>query len=484
MSLDDTPPWLLAMRSLDGLKEDTSSGSNPRIMAMADTIAQAYPEMAPYCATYTNDDIAWCGLAAAYTMTVSNIRPVFGPTDTDRFLWAQAWNDPEWGTVLDVPRLGCVVVLKREGGGHVTYYERTEGSSYVCCGGNQSDMVKVSSYPISDVIALLWPGAAGPVPLPPRSILQKGSTGDDVIYLQISLQVPADGEFGAVTEGAVKGFQRAHMLDADGVVGPQTWSKIDTLTERLDLGEDGLPDKLAQDIIDLAMHHPVMDINWQDRGKAPNGYLAGLGQVYASVMYDRDYFSALVVMAEPPTCKNPDTDALDWYAAELNAANLIATDNIHTDTLRRLFVLLIGLGMRESSGRYCEGRDMSADNVSADTAEAGMFQTSWNIKTCDASIPPLLEMYIADPNGFNDTFTWGVNPDSNDLDNFGSGAGCQYQFLAKYAPAFHAIVTAVGLRKRRQHWGPINRREVEVRKEVDGYLRDIELLMQKTLPSV
>ena len=40
-------------------------------------------------------------------------------------------------------------------------------------------------------------------------------------------------------------------------------------------------------------------------------------------------------------------------------------------TLRHLFALILGLGMRESSGRYCEGRDMSASNVSAETAECG-----------------------------------------------------------------------------------------------------------------
>lgn len=39
-----------------------------------------------------------------------------------------------------------------------------------------------------------------------------------------------------------------------------------------------------------------------------------------------------------------------------------------TDTLRQLFVLLIGLGMRESSGQYCEGRDRSASNVTAEAA--------------------------------------------------------------------------------------------------------------------
>jgi hypothetical protein len=44
------------------------------------------------------------------------------------------------------------------------------------------------------------------------------------------------------------------------------------------------------------------------------------------------------------------------------------------DTLRHLFALQLGLGMRESSGQYCCGRDMSADNVSAETCEAGLFQ--------------------------------------------------------------------------------------------------------------
>lgn len=34
-------------------------------------------------------------------------------------------------------------------------------------------------------------------------------------------------------------------------------------------------------------------------------------------------------------------------------------------TLRHVFVLLFGLGMRESSGRYCEGRDRSVSNTTA-----------------------------------------------------------------------------------------------------------------------
>lgn len=144
------------------------------------------------------------------------------------------------------------------------------------------------------------------------------------------------------------------------------------------------------------------------------------------------------------------------------------------DTLRHLFVLMLGLGMRESSGRYCEGRDMSADNVTADTAEAGIFQTSWNIRAASPEIPKLFKEYWADPNGFLREFQDGVSPKASDLINYGSGQGASYQFLAKYCPAFAAMVTAVGLRVLRQHWGPINRREAQLVPEADEMLREVQ----------
>ena len=63
--------------------------------------------------------------------------------------------------------------------------------------------------------------------------LQKGSTDPAVRDLQEALKVlgynpgSIDGVFGATTEAAVKAFQQAKGVSADGVVGKVTWINID-----------------------------------------------------------------------------------------------------------------------------------------------------------------------------------------------------------------------------------------------------------------
>lgn len=59
-------------------------------------------------------------------------------------------------------------------------------------------------------------------PPAPRN-LQRGDHGDDVNDLQSHLAgVLADGDFGPLTETAVRGVQRSHGLADDGIVGPNT----------------------------------------------------------------------------------------------------------------------------------------------------------------------------------------------------------------------------------------------------------------------
>jgi putative chitinase len=57
-------------------------------------------------------------------------------------------------------------------------------------------------------------------------LLRVGSFGEDVTKLQVKLGVDPIGKFGPKTEAAVKGWQSAHGLTPDGIVGDATWSKM------------------------------------------------------------------------------------------------------------------------------------------------------------------------------------------------------------------------------------------------------------------
>lgn len=59
-------------------------------------------------------------------------------------------------------------------------------------------------------------------------LLKLGSEGDDVRKLQEKLGVDPIGKFGPKTEAAVKAWQSANGLTADGIVGDGTWSKLFT----------------------------------------------------------------------------------------------------------------------------------------------------------------------------------------------------------------------------------------------------------------
>ena len=414
-------------------------------------------------------------------MTMAGIHPVFASAqDTDRFLWAKAWDDPSFGQKISSPRVGCVVVMGREGGGHVTLFERTEGSYYWCRGGNQSDAITSQKYPISNVISLVWPKAAGELPPAPRRSLEKGDTGEDVEGLQHSLGLPphvCDGDFGSVTEAAVKGFQSGHGLTADGIVGPMTWEELDAHDARVAAGNDGLPPELVEAIVAVVGHSAVASYVWKgDRGRAPKGYTEGVALTFALVLLELAEGLPAAVECAQAMRSDAETDALKWYEPEFAALGM---DNSvpGVDTLRHLFVMLLGLGMRESSGKYYCGRDTTATNITADTCEAGGWQQSWNIKSASPSMGALFKQYQLDPNGFLEVYQQGLSPTSSDLLNAGQGEGVTFQWLCKFAPSFAAYTCALGLRLRRKHWGPINRKECEILQSANEMLRLVEGLV-------
>ena len=313
-----------------------------------------------------------------------------------------------------------------------------------------------------------------------RRELKEGDSGADVAALQKVLGIPADGDFGSVTKTQVEAFQVACAIKVDGVVGSETWEQVDALAARMLSGDTGISDALAAEIVKTASASALAKYSWRDRGTAPAGYIPGMALAFAVAVREHQSLNAAMIVAAQEQ-DGADKDALAWYAEQFAAQGMTNTV-AGLDTLRHLFVLMIGLGMREASGRYCEGRDVSASNVTADTTEAGVFQTSWNIRSASKEIAALLPVYWENPQGFLETFNDGVEPSSNNLAVFGIGDGARYQFLAKYCPLFAAMVTAVGLRTLRAHWGPITRREAEIRPEADVLLLAVQHLALAVLP--
>jgi hypothetical protein len=231
-------------------------------------------------------------------------------------------------------------------------------------------------------------------------------------------------------------------------------------------------------ITTIAADSPIARFNWHQRGRAPAGYIKGMALVYARV-YCKLKAGNAAALEMATHSGDPAHDALAWYDEIFRDVG-ISNDHTSPDTLRHLFVLMLGLGMRESSGKYCEGRDRSVSNTTAETAEAGLFQTSFNARSASLSMPVLFDHYRTNPSGFVDVFKQGVTCSAANLENFGSGDGKEFQRLSKACPAFAAEFAAVGLRHFRKHWGPINRKEAQVEPDADAMFRQVQAVVDDT----
>lgn len=232
-------------------------------------------------------------------------------------------------------------------------------------------------------------------------------------------------------------------------------------------GGDGGGGDAVSRITQIAASSSIASFSWPGRGVAPAGYIKGMALTFArAVCRLRSSDPVAVEMAKAAT-GSASKDSLVHYKTkftELGMDNSVAG----IDTLRHLFVLMLGLGMRESSGKHCCGRYEGQGNTSGETAEAGLFQTSWNARSSHSLMAPLFEHYRANPTtGFVDVFSEGVTCDQANWANHGSGTGKVYQQLAKECPAFHAEFTALALRNNRDHWGPIIERRAVLKAEAD-----------------
>ena len=236
-------------------------------------------------------------------------------------------------------------------------------------------------------------------------------------------------------------------------------------------------------ICDLAAKSDLASYRWSGSGKAPIGYIKGLACTYALVLRKlQAKDSAALAMVR---IVDGERDVFDHYEDKLKASGIVTDGASDVDRLRALWVILTGLGMRESSGGIDIGRDSSASNTSSDTAEAGCWQTSFNIRIASPEIEKLFHQVDNNPPPFAKIeliFSEGVKLRPGSMENFGDGDGEAFQMLCKLRPTFAAQVAAIGLRTLYTHWGPIARKEVEVRPEADELFRQIERLVGASPP--
>ncbi|HZM25814.1 MAG TPA: peptidoglycan-binding domain-containing protein, partial [Gemmatimonadales bacterium] len=315
-----------------------------------------------------------------------------------------------------------------------------------------------------------------------RPTLERGDEGPDVVDLQSMLPKftgDVDGEFGPETEENVIRYQTSRGLEVDGIVGEETWQALYNNEPPLPPPEPP-PGALTYNqqaaIIKIARDSDIADYSWDDRGKAPAGYTQGMAlafaQTYLKLKADHP---AAVEMSKART--SSDKDALNEYLDEFRSHGM-SNEHDGVDTLRHLYALMLGSGMRESSGRHCEGRDMSAENMSSDTCEAGLFQTSYNAHgASDPEFDQLMHEYSLpknEPTCYLEAFREGVSCSSSEWDSYGSGAGREFQDLCKNCPAFAVETHGLTLRNLCNHYGPIIRHEVELKREADEMFKEVQ----------
>ncbi|MBC7539934.1 MAG: hypothetical protein H7281_14020 [Bacteriovorax sp.] len=226
----------------------------------------------------------------------------------------------------------------------------------------------------------------------------------------------------------------------------------------------------------LAGNSTCANTSWAGRGKAPAGYIKGVTLSYARSLCRLKANSSLSKIMSAASSGNAAKDALAHYDSVF-ATLPISVAVAGQEPLRALYTLGLGLGMRESSGSFCEGYDRSAgSNRPSSAVEAGAFQTSYDSMTASPELSKLYAEYKATPERcFLDVFKQGTN--CGTTSTLGSGEGAVYQKLNLSCPAFATEYAMTVLRILRGHYGPINRKEAQVIPACNQLLKSVQDLI-------
>lgn len=179
-----------------------------------------------------------------------------------------------------------------------------------------------------------------------------------------------------------------------------------------------------------------------------------------------------------------------WVYRDAIARLPPSRDNSEITNLRHLYTAMIGYGSLESSGQYCTGRDLKNDESdTAETAESGILQTSYNItegvghEPIRRGIADLTAQYAAHP---EEGFLWIFQEHSGcqwgkvNRRFYGSGEGRRFQELSRFSPAFAAESTAISLRYNANDYVTSAYNKVEVLPGCDNLLLAVQHLVARS----
>jgi hypothetical protein len=255
---------------------------------------------------------------------------------------------------------------------------------------------------------------------------------------------------------------------------------------------------IKSEIKSIAAVSECSKYSWNDRGVASSGYVNGVAVTYARAVCNTDRPETKLISEAPDRSKHAN-DGLVAYERkflELGFKNISSGD----DARRATYAMLIGLGVRESSGRYCEGRDVSMCFTSAESAEAGLIQTSYGASGKSPELRALMKEYqegkrncfVADfggPKMCKIRFSKNPSCPGFTSETTGAGAGADWQQLTKSCPAFAIEYGAVVLRRLggsgkngtpKGEFGPIRTGSVEIVPACITLLRDVEAIVSKS----
>lgn len=129
---NDEPLWLKIARREIGQREVVGSSHNMRIIEYLQSCEKLD------ASAQKKDETAWCSAFVNWVMEQSGIQG----TDS---AWALDWRG--WGNAKNTPKLGAIAVFSRDAGGHVGFLIEDKGTKIRLLGGNQSNSVKISTYP-------------------------------------------------------------------------------------------------------------------------------------------------------------------------------------------------------------------------------------------------------------------------------------------------------------------------------------------------